>query len=59
MICAYLRMPAAEDVRRTAQRLLTHHLRPADEQVFWSANFEGAANFGRTQCHRPGWTTAG
>jgi uncharacterized protein YjbI with pentapeptide repeats len=42
VVCAYLRMPAADDdpqetqVRRTAQRLLTQHLKPADEQVFWS-----------------------
>ncbi|MEU6075223.1 pentapeptide repeat-containing protein [Micromonospora sp. NPDC047074] len=40
VLCAYLRMPAAEDdareteVRRTAQRVLTRHLR-ADDDAFW------------------------
>ncbi|WP_091629854.1 pentapeptide repeat-containing protein [Micromonospora peucetia] len=40
VLCAYLRMPAPEDdareaeVRRTAQRVLTRHLR-ADDDAFW------------------------
>ncbi|WP_139218008.1 pentapeptide repeat-containing protein [Micromonospora phaseoli] len=39
VLCAYLRMPPADDareteVRRTAQRVLTRHLR-ADDDAFW------------------------
>lgn len=41
VVCAYLRMPAADDspheteVRRSAQRLLTRHLDAADGQAYW------------------------
>lgn len=41
VLCAYLRMPPPGDdpreteVRLTAQRLLTRHLRPADEAAYW------------------------
>ncbi|MDG9676179.1 pentapeptide repeat-containing protein [Micromonospora sp. DH14] len=41
VLCAYLRMPAPNgepretEVRRSAQRVLTRHLRAADDDAFW------------------------
>ncbi|MFC5922659.1 pentapeptide repeat-containing protein [Micromonospora vulcania] len=41
VLCAYLRMPAPDDepreteVRRTAQRVLTRHLRADDDSAYW------------------------
>ncbi|MCG5471017.1 pentapeptide repeat-containing protein [Micromonospora sp. LAH09] len=41
VLCAYLRMPAPDDepreteVRRTAQRVLTRHLRADDDATYW------------------------
>ncbi|MER5336351.1 pentapeptide repeat-containing protein [Micromonospora sp. NPDC002717] len=59
VLCAYLRMPAGDDdageaeVRRTAQRVLTRHLR-ADDDAFWPG-----VTLDLTGAHLDGFDAAG